>query len=55
MTSTASDVAQAAFRKREGLQRILASRLDAQKPMPATALLLGGVSETAIAGRIAHV
>lgn len=55
MTTHATEAAITAFRKREGLQRILASRLAAQRPVPATAVLKCGISETAIAGVLAHV
>lgn len=45
---TADTIALAAMRKRRGMQAILASRLAAQKAMPATALLRGGVSVAAV-------
>lgn len=51
----ATEAARKAMRLRQGMQTILASRLNAQKAMPATALLRHGVSETAIAGVLSNV
>ncbi len=42
-------IAEQAYRLRLGMQRILASRLAAQRPVAATAVLCGGVSEDALA------
>lgn len=44
----AEEIAAQAHKKRMGMQRILASRMDAQKPVSALAVLRGGVSEFAV-------